>query len=85
MSIDPLHVQFVTPGLRNRIDLFFAERGQGFNAAAYIRPRLGSILRLDAMSDADLARCGLTREDILPFVFEDCFADTAPPKRGSGA
>lgn len=81
MLIEPLHLQFVRPGLCTRIDLFFAEKGQGFNAASYVRARLPSILRLEAMSDADLAACGLTRADILPFVFEDCFADPEGPKQ----
>ncbi len=75
MSIEPVHLQFVRPGLRDRIDLYFASKGQGFNSAAYVRSRLASILHLDAMSDAELAACGLTRDGILPFVFEDCFAD----------
>lgn len=81
MSIEPLHLQFLCPGLRARIDLFFADKGQGFNAASYVRARLPSILRLDAMSDADLAACELTRDDILPFVFEDCFADPEGAKQ----
>ncbi len=80
MSIEPLNVTFIHPGLRHRIDLFFAAQGQGFNAASYVRARLPSILRLDAMTDAELAACGLTRADILPFVFEDCFPEAEPPK-----
>lgn len=76
MTQDILQVTFIRPGLRSRIDLFFAEKGQGFNPAAYIRQRLDSILRLEAMSDRELAEFGLTRDDILPFVFEDCFAET---------
>ncbi|WP_292291918.1 hypothetical protein [Marivita sp.] len=79
MREDSLQMTFIRPGLRSRIDLFFAEKGQGFNPAVYIRPRLDSILRLEAMSDAELAAFGLTREDILPFVFEDCFAETMHP------
>ncbi|WP_439123886.1 hypothetical protein [Marivita sp.] len=76
MTQDTVQMTFIRPGLRSRIDLFFAEKGQGFNPTAYIRQRLDSILRLEAMSDAELAEFGLTRDDILPFVFEDCFADT---------
>lgn len=75
MSLEPLQMSFVRPGLRSRIDLFFAGKGQGFNAAHYVRQRLPSILRLDAMTDAELAEFGLTRNGILPFVFEDCFGD----------
>lgn len=80
MSTDPIHLQFLRPGLQDRIDLFFAAKGQGFNPAGYVRSRLASILHLEAMTDAELAQCGLTREDILPFVFEDCFADAAQSK-----
>ncbi|MBO6885267.1 MAG: DUF1127 domain-containing protein [Marivita sp.] len=81
MSIEPLHLHFARPGLRHRIDLFFAEKGQGFNPMPMVRSRLVSILRLDAMSDAELASLGLTRDDILPFVFEDCFGDLAASKQ----
>ncbi|MCR9107256.1 hypothetical protein [Marivita sp. XM-24bin2] len=81
MTIEPLHLKVIQPGLRTRIDLFFAEKGQGFNAASYTRARLPSILRLDAMSDSELTNFGLTRDGILPFVFEDCFADPEPAKR----
>jgi hypothetical protein len=73
MAIEPLNLSFVRPGLRSRIDLYFAQKGQGFNPSAFVRSRLPSILRLEAMSDAELADLGLTRDDILPFVFEDCF------------
>ena len=81
MSSEPLYVTFVRPGLRARIDLYFAELGQGFNAADFVRRRLPSIVSLDAMSDTELANLGLTRDEILPFVFEDCFGDTEPSKR----
>lgn len=85
MSHVPLRMTFIQPGLRSRIDLFFAEKGQGFNAASYVRPRLDSILRLEAMSDAELAAFGLTRDGILPFVFEDCFAETKHRDRPANA
>ena len=81
MSIEPLHLHFARPGLRHRIDLFFAEKGQGFNPMPMVRSRLASILRLDAMSDEELAEFGLTRDGILPFVFEDCFGDIAAPNK----
>lgn len=81
MTIEPLQLHVIRPGLRTRIDLFLAEKGQGFNAASYMRARLPSILWLEAMSDSELATFGLTRDDILPFVFEDCFAEPEPAKR----
>jgi hypothetical protein len=85
MTQDTLQMTFIRPGLQSRIDLFFASKGQGFNPAPLIRQRMQSILRLEAMSDAELAAFGLTRADILPFVFEDCFADTSPSATPPGA
>ena len=79
MSYQTPHIHFIPPGLRARIDLYFVEKGQGFNPAPYIRQRLASILMMEAMSDAELAALDLTRDDILDFVFEDCFNDTGAP------
>ena len=79
MSYQTPHLHFVPPGLRDRIDLFFVERGQGFNAASLVRQRLASILMMEAMSDSELAALALKRDDILDFVFEDCFNDTRSP------
>jgi len=78
MTYQTPQINFISPGLRSRIDLFFAEQGQGFNAASLVRQRLSSILMMDALSDSELAAMDLTRDNILPFVFEDCFA---PPKQ----
>lgn len=78
-------IHVVPPGLRARIDLFFAEQGQGFNANGFLRHRLHSILELEAMSDHELAALDLTRDDILPFVFEDCFHDAGPRSRTARA
>lgn len=75
MSHHTTHIHVIRPGLRRRIDLFLAEKGQGFNAALLLRQHLAEILLLEAMSDAELRACGLRRDDILPFVFEACFAD----------
>lgn len=79
MTYQTPHIQFISPDLRARIDLFFAEKGQGFNPANLVRQRLGSILMMDALTDSELAAMDLKRADILPFVFEDCFAMTAQP------
>ncbi|MFD1344121.1 hypothetical protein [Litorisediminicola beolgyonensis] len=57
--------------LNQRIDLFFTERGQGLNPTMLKRRRLLDICRLDAMSDADLRRVGLRRDEILAHVFRD--------------
>lgn len=75
MTDDTLTIAFAGTPLQTRIDLYFAERGLGFNPFPLVRQRLPSILMPDAMSDAELAAMGLRRDDILPFVFEDCFGD----------
>ncbi|SHG98288.1 hypothetical protein [Marivita hallyeonensis] len=81
MSYHHPQISFIRPGLRSRIDLFFAELGQGFNSAILVKQRLPDILMLEAMSDADLLACGLARDDILSFVFADCLADTSETGR----
>jgi hypothetical protein len=43
------------------------------NAAGLKRARLRAIVRLEARSDAELARIGLTREGIAAHVFRDLF------------
>ncbi|PWE33728.1 hypothetical protein DDZ14_03425 [Maritimibacter sp. 55A14] len=59
--------------LRQRIDMFFARMGQGVNAYLERRSRRDRIEELEAMSDAELARIGLTRERILHYVFRDIY------------
>ena len=79
MTYQTTQFHFISADLRRRIDLFFAEQGQGFNAAGLVRQRLSSILMMDALTDSELAAMDLKRTDILPFVFEDCFAPTEQP------
>jgi hypothetical protein len=43
-------------------------------ALALRRARLKHIIMLEAQSDTELARSGLTRDDILPFVYADIFS-----------
>ena len=78
MSYQTPSIHFIPPGLRARIDLYFVSKGQGFNPASFVRQRLGSILMMEAMTDSELAALGLDRDDILDFVFEDCFHDASP-------
>ena len=79
MTYQTTQFHFIPADLRRRIDLFFAEQGQGFNAAGLVRQRLSSILMMDELTDSELAAMDLNRTDILPFVFEDCFASTEQP------
>lgn len=60
-------------GISSRIDGFFAGLGQGCNAYLESRARRDEIARLDAMSDGELARLGLTRDQIVAHVFRDRF------------
>ena len=59
--------------LAARLDAFFARLGQGMNSYLESHARLGQIEALEAMSDAELARIGLRRDRILPYVFRDMF------------
>ncbi|MGI1661223.1 hypothetical protein ACRDNQ_03195 [Palleronia sp. KMU-117] len=62
-----------SPPLSARLDRYFAEMGQGVNAHRLIRDRRDILLWLNARSDAELARMGLTRDGIPAHVFGDLF------------
>lgn len=61
------------PQARSRIDAFFNRFGQGVNAYIESRSRQDQIEALEAKSDAELARMGLTRDRIVAHVFRDVF------------
>lgn len=65
---DPL---IVDAAMRRRVDRVLASLGQGFNAYLERLARTDQINRLNAMTDAELARIGLTRQDIPFHVFRD--------------
>ena len=67
---DPTN-QTLPAGWRRDLDLFLTEHAFGMNGYILGRNRLASVLRMQAMSDADLAALGLRRADIPAFVFED--------------
>lgn len=60
-----------SPRMRAQIDRFFATLGQGFNAYLEARSRRDQIERLQSMSDAELARLGISRDRIVQHVFRD--------------
>ena len=60
-----------SPRMRAQIDRFFASVGQGFNAYVEARSRRDQIEKLQVLSDADLARLGITRDKIVAYVFRD--------------
>ncbi|MCV2880744.1 hypothetical protein [Actibacterium sp. XHP0104] len=51
-----------------QLDMMLAEMGQGFNAYLERRAAQDLLRRLQAMSDADLARMGLARTQIVSHV-----------------
>ncbi|MDJ0821295.1 MAG: hypothetical protein QNJ09_05705 [Paracoccaceae bacterium] len=74
MPYDNVQIAMSQSSLRGKIDQYFANVGLGVNPAGLRRARLHEIVVLEALSDAELARMGLSRDDILPFVFRDLLA-----------
>jgi hypothetical protein len=62
-----------SPPLTARLDRYFVELGQGVNTHHLIRERHDILLWLNARSDAELARMGLSRDGIPAHVFRDLF------------
>ena len=60
-------------GLRARFDNFLAGLGRGFNAYVESRSRISQIHQLNALSDDELAKRGIKREEIPAHVFRDLF------------
>ncbi len=63
----------LTDRLRADLDWFFAGLGQGINADGLSAARSQALVRMNALSDYDLACMGLSRTDIPAFVFADLF------------
>jgi hypothetical protein len=63
--------RFLPAGWRRELDLFLAERAAGMNGYMLARNRVASVMRLNAMTDRELAAMGLRRADIPAFVFEE--------------
>ena len=57
--------------LPQRIDQFFAGLGQGFNAYIERRSRMDEIEALSALSDEELLKRGIRRDEIPRYVFRD--------------
>ncbi|MFP4274395.1 MAG: hypothetical protein ACLFRU_05150 [Paracoccaceae bacterium] len=64
----------VTGGLRSWMDAMLSGILRGLNAYAESRSRTGEIRELEAKSDAELARLGITRDQIPAYVFRDLMA-----------
>jgi uncharacterized protein YjiS (DUF1127 family) len=56
---------------RGRAHGFFAWLGEGLNAYIDTRSRQREIAALDAKSDEELAKMGITRDRIVHYVFRD--------------
>ncbi|KGM48079.1 hypothetical protein [Pseudooceanicola atlanticus] len=64
---------FSDAGFRGKFDGFLANLGRGFNAYMERRARTDQIAALNAKSDAELAKMGITRDGIPAYVFRDLF------------
>jgi len=74
MATPFMTVKYVPGGMSERLDMFFAGLGMGFNAYSMRRARMREIQQLNACSDAQLSRIGISRDDIPRYVFRDIFA-----------
>lgn len=75
MHTDNVQLRYPHPGWRQRLDRYFADLGQGINAAALIRARMAEVAGLESLSDAELTELGLRRADIPARVFDDLFPE----------
>ena len=60
-------------GFRASVASFFAAFGRGMVTYMERRSRADQIARLNALSDKELSKMGLRREDIARHVFRDLF------------
>lgn len=59
--------------IRDRLDTYFSAASVGFRAYRECGGRMARMRKLGALSDAELAARGLTRDGIPAFVFRDLF------------
>jgi uncharacterized protein YjiS (DUF1127 family) len=60
-------------GIRSGFAHFFAALGTAMTSYMERRSRADQIARLNALSDAQLAKLGITRDGIPAYVFRDMF------------
>lgn len=71
MTIIPLDTEALRERtLLARVDRHFAALGLGLNPYLERRARMSELRRLDRLSDAELARRGLTRKALVAHVFD---------------
>ena len=56
-------------GIRRQLDHFFASIGQGFNSYLEAHAHAAEIEKLSAKSDKELAELGISRDQIVRYVF----------------
>ncbi len=70
MAVIPLDTEALRERtLLARIDRHLAATGLGFNPYLERHARMGELRRLDRLTDAELARRGLTRAELVAHVF----------------
>ncbi|PJE35490.1 hypothetical protein CVM52_16870 [Pseudooceanicola lipolyticus] len=60
-------------GIRTTFERIWTALAQGFAAYVEARSRTAQIERLNAKSDAELAKLGIKRDEIPRYVFRDLF------------
>jgi len=73
MTTQATDITFEKSALKSGLDTILAGIGRAFGAYLHQRSRVDQIDALNAKSDAELDRMGLTRDEIVPFVFRDTF------------
>ena len=69
-----IEIEFVSDTWRKALDLYMAEHAHGMNSYMLSRMHFERLMRLHAMTDAELALLGITRQEIIPYVFGDTLA-----------
>ncbi|WP_319826408.1 hypothetical protein [Thalassovita sp.] len=71
MAAQATDITTANPSLRDRIDMVFAAIGRALFTVAEASSHVKELNALNAKTDAELARMGLTREDIPRYVFRN--------------
>ena len=65
----------VSPELCAQVDQLFASRGLGVNPYIMRRHKRRQLIFLGSLTDTELCRLGLRRDQIARHVFHDCLGD----------
>jgi uncharacterized protein YjiS (DUF1127 family) len=75
MATQTLHAPSIPLRLAAPVTAFFAALARAMAISAGAQGRYDEVLRLQSLSDAELAERGIEREDIVRHVFKDVFVD----------